>query len=356
MDPYVGGMRVRRSPPRQNDSEDTLTQKWHSLFQREPYSMARRPPFGLWLKVTWPDIVTMLLVGGVAFGLYQAPPAATRSFPLTVVNPYTGQDTGEVLDAVLAILVPLFFLLFAQFRIRSFWDCNNAIIGFIYALETSAAFQVAIKWAIGGFRPHFLDVCKPDRNLETGVGYMHYMYTPKICATQGRPLWDAMQSFPSGHSTTIFAAGVYLYLYLNAKLKVFANYHPSMWKLLLLYFPILGAVLVCGCLTIDQSHHWYDILGGAAIGTMFAFSAYRMVYASVWDWRVNHIPLNRGTAFAWSPGCQGADMVYTNRAGWRAARLEREKDEMLPGPATGNGSRICDPEMMVISEDCHQVW
>lgn len=166
---------------------------------------------------------------------------------------------------------------------------------------------------------------------------MKYMYSVEICTTQGRPLWNAMQSFPSGHSTTIFAAGVYLYLYLNAKLKVFANYHPAMWKLLLLYFPILGAILVCGFLTIDNSHHWYDILAGAGIGTMFAFSAYRMVYASVWDCRVNHIPLNRGTAFAWSQGCEGADMVYTNRAGWGAVHMQSEK-ETLPGPAIGNGN------------------
>lgn len=326
--------------------------------------MARRPSFGLWLRVTWPDILTMLLIGAAAVGLYHAPPVGIRTFPLTVINAFTGQDTGEVVypelaypympqiisswvDLALAILVPLFFFLIAQIRIQSFWDFNNAIIGFIYALETSSAFQVVIKWAIGGLRPNFYDVCKPTPYLArepafnttglNGVGYMQYMYTSEICTTQGRPLWNAMQSFPSGHSTTIFAASVYLYLYLNAKLKVFANYHPSMWKLLLLYFPILGAVLVCGALIVDKSHHWYDILAGAGIGIMFAFSAYRMVYASVWDWRVNHIPLNRGTVFTWSEGCEGSDTVFTNRAGWRAARMENEK-ETLPGPATGNGS------------------
>lgn len=335
----------------------------HAL-QRKPYSMARRPSFGLWLKITWPDILTMLILGALAIGVYSLRPPGSRMFPLTVIDARTGEDTGEVvypqfaypyrsqiipswLDLGLAVLVPLFFLIIFQARIRSFWDFNNAIIGFIYALETSAAFQVMIKWLIGGFRPSFYDVCKPDPSLasdlasnKTGlsrVGYRQYMFTSEICQTQGRPLWNAMQSFPSGHSTTIFAGAVFMYLYLNAKLKVFANYHPAMWKLILLYFPILGAVLVCGSLTIDASHNWYDILAGAAIGTMFAFSAYRMVYASIWDWRTNHIPLNRGSAFVWREGCEGSDLAFTNRVGWRAARVDGE-EETLPGPVTRNGS------------------
>ncbi|KAL7624419.1 hypothetical protein AAE478_005983 [Parahypoxylon ruwenzoriense] len=279
----------------------------------------------------------MLLLGAVALGVYTLPPAGTRMFPLTVLNERTGEDTGQVvypqfaypyrhqiirswLDAVLAIVTPLAFLLLAQIRIRSFWDLNNSIIGLIYALESSAAFQVTIKWLIGGLRPHFYDVCKPDPSLASdpgfnttglnGLGYKQYMFTSEICTNDSvRSVWTAMQSFPSGHSTTISAGAIYLYLYLNAKLKVFANYHPSMWKLVLLYCPILGAVLVCGSLTVDESHNWYDILAGAIIGTVFAFSAYRMVYASIWDWRINHIPLNRGSAFARGEGYERLDLT-----------------------------------------------
>ncbi|KAI1104408.1 acid phosphatase/Vanadium-dependent haloperoxidase [Jackrogersella minutella] len=323
--------------------------------------MERRPSFRLWLRVTWLDILTMLLVGAVAFGVYNLPPAGTRMFPLTVIDARTGEDTGEVvypefaypyraqyisswLDAVLAILVPLFLLLIVQIRVRNFWDLNNSIIGFIYALETSAAFQVMIKWLIGGLRPSFYDVCKPDPRLAnypgfntTGlnaVGYRQYMYTSEICTTgQGRPLWNAMQSFPSGHSTTICAAAVFSFLYINAKFKVFANYHPSMWKLVLLYLPILGAVLLCGSLTIDESHNWYDIVAGAIIGTVFALSAYRMTYASIWDWRTNHIPLNRGSAFVSNNDYEASNLVFTNRVGWGSGRFNPEKDT-LPGPVT----------------------
>ena len=43
-------------------------------------------------------------------------------------------------------------------------------------------------------------------------------------------------------------------------------------------------------MTIDEYHHWYDVLAGGIIGTLMATSAYRMVYASVWDFRFSELP------------------------------------------------------------------
>ena len=146
------------------------------------------------------------------------------------------------------------------------------------------------------------------------------MYNRSVCTGDPDEIDDSLESFPSGHSTAAFAGFVFLYLYLNAKLKVWSNYHPAMWKLLATYAPILGATLIAGALTIDEFHNWYDCLAGAVIGTVMAFSAYRMVYASIWDFRFNHIPLTRHTPFAY-----GADQldaggfhsaIFTRQAGW----------------------------------------
>lgn len=86
------------------------------------------------------------------------------------------------------------------------------------------------------------------------------------------------------------------------------------------YAPILGACLIAGSLTIDEYHNWYDCLAGAIIGTFFAFSAYRMVYASVFDFRFNHIPLTREVPFGFGAGSAGAggfeSAVFTHKAGW----------------------------------------
>lgn len=226
------------------------------------------------------------------------------------------------LAALLGSLIPIFIILVMQVRIRSFMDANNAIIGLLYSLITAAVFQVFIKWLIGGLRPHFLDVCKPAVPLEgqqNGNGFNMIMYDRKICTGDPDEIDDSLESMPSGHSTAAFAGFIYLYLYLNAKLKVWSNYHPAYWKLIVTYIPVLGATLIAGALTIDEYHNWYDVVAGALIGTIMAFSAYRMVYASVWDFRNNHIPLMRNTAFTYGDGPHldnFHDAVFTRKAGW----------------------------------------
>ncbi|KAI0477561.1 acid phosphatase/Vanadium-dependent haloperoxidase [Xylariaceae sp. FL0804] len=297
------------------------------------YSMSTRPSFGQWLKVTWVDILTMVCMGALGLGIYEAHPAPTRSFPVTfsdgeVVYPQFAYPLRDEiipiwLAALLAALIPIFAILIMQIRVRSFWDVNNGVIGLLYSLITAAVFQVFLKWLIGGLRPHFLDVCKPDLSLASSggdlvaSGFRDIYYTREICTGDVDEIDDSLESFPSGHTTAAFAGFVYLYLYLNAKLKVFANYHPAMWKLIVIYVPILGAVLIGGALTIDEFHNWYDVFAGACIGTVMAFSAYRMSYAAVWDWRWNHIPLHRGQPFFY--GAENAELmnaVWTHRAGW----------------------------------------
>lgn len=146
------------------------------------------------------------------------------------------------------------------------------------------------------------------------------MYDRSICTGDEDEIDDSLESFPSGHSTAAFAGFVYLYLYLNAKLKVWSNYHPAYWKLIVTYMPILGATLIAGALTIDEYHNWYDVVAGAVIGSVMALSAYRMVYAAVWDFRFNHIPLTRHLPFTYGAVETGVepfhDAIFTRKAGW----------------------------------------
>ena len=267
--------------------------------------------------------------------IYEAPPAPTRSFPVTfadgetvypeIAYPLRKEIIPIWLAAFLAAVIPIVVILLMQVRVRSFWDVNNGVLGLLYSLITAAVFQVWVKWLIGGLRPHFLDVCRPDVSLAAesksqydAAGFRQLYYTKEICTGDRKEINDSLESFPSGHSTAAFAGFVYLFLYLNAKLKVFANYHAAMWKLIVVYAPLLGAVLIAGALTIDEYHHWWDLLAGALIGTAMAFSAYRMCYAAVWDWRFNHIPMHRGQPFAYASGggIDLEDAVFTHKAGW----------------------------------------
>lgn len=305
------------------------------LFDLESGNFNRRPSFGQWLKMTWLDLVTMAAMGAVGLGVYMADPAPSRSFPITfsdgeVVYPEVAYPLrNEIIPiwaaALMASLIPILIFLVMQIRIRSFWDVNNATIGLLYSLITAAVFQVFLKWLIGGLRPHFLAVCDPDPAIVnaaqgSGNGFQGLMFDRSVCRGNRADVNDALESFPSGHATAAFAGFMFLYYYLNAKLKVWSNYHPAMWKLLATYAPVLGATLIAGAMTIDEYHHWYDVLFGAIIGTVMATSSYRMVYASVWDFRCNHVPLTRHTPFSYGAGAAGAggfdSAVFTRKAGW----------------------------------------
>ncbi|KAL3423633.1 PAP2 superfamily protein [Phlyctema vagabunda] len=320
-------------------------------------NMNSRPSFGQWLKATWLDLFTMAAMGAIGLGVYEARPAPSRSFPVyfqdgEIVYPQFAYPLrNEIVPiwaaALLAALVPIFVFLVCQIRVRSFWDVNNAVIGLLYSLITAAVFQVFLKWLIGGLRPHFLTVCKPNIPVttaqETGNGLNMIMYDRTICTGDENEINDSLESFPSGHSTAAFAGFVFLYLYLNAKLKVWSNYHPAMWKLIVIYAPILGATLIAGALTIDEYHNWYDCLAGAIIGTVMAFSAYRMVYASIWDWRTNHIPLNRTVPFPGAgAGAELENAVFTHQVGWGTGAgyghgHHRGQGGMVQGGEVGNG-------------------
>lgn len=217
----------------------------------------------------------------------------------------------------------------------SFWNVNNGCMGVIYSVMTGATIQIIVKLVVPGMRPHFLTVCDPQIGPNTvGEGYRRMYFTTEICrdhADKKRQdeIANALQSFPSGHSVAAWAGLFYLSLYLNAHLKIFSNYHPSYWKLLVFVTPLIAATLIVGSLTLDMSHNWYDILAGSLIGIFMAILSYRMCFASVWDFRWNHVPLkrgaNRGHEEVLGMGYTGDEMrdwcggCATRRAGWGVA-------------------------------------
>ena len=275
--------------------------------QNNPIRTIQEPmTIKIYFRTYWMDYLLMAVLGALGLGVYFLRPAPNRVFPVyfrdgEVVYPEFSypfqQDIVPIwLAALLAFIVPFIFIMLMQIRVRSFNDVNTATMGLLFSLITAAVFQVFIKWLIGGLRPHFFAVCKPNinaSNVGTGTGFDGLLFDRSICTGDEKQINDALESMPSGHSTAAFAGLVYCSLYLNAKLKIFANYRPQYWKFALFYAPLLGAVLIAASLTIDHYHHWYDILAGSIIGTMFAFGAYRFQYASVWDYRFNHIPLPR---------------------------------------------------------------
>ena len=118
---------------------------------------------------------------------------------------------------------------------------------------------------------------------------------PSSCKSQPGsrkyPHLAAMQSYPSGHTAESFLVGTFLALYLNAKLKAFSDYHTGFWKWLAVMLPLFGSCLITGTLVVDRNHHVHDILLSIPWGVLLAFLAYRSNYASIFDYRTNHLPL-----------------------------------------------------------------
>ncbi|GAA6029446.1 hypothetical protein JCM8097_003683 [Rhodosporidiobolus ruineniae] len=264
----------------------------------------QRPKFGQWLKMYWVDLLTMAALGAVGLGIYEADPAPTRNFPITfsdgeIVYPEFSYPLRHNIipiyaAALLAFFVPFVIFCVVQIRVRSFEDLNTATFGVLYSLINAAVFQVFIKWLIGGLRPHFLAVCNPQIDASMiGTGFQSIMFTRDVCTGDRDEINDSLESMPSGHSTAAWAGFLFLSLYLNGKLKVFADYRPQFWKMIAFFAPLLGAFLISASLTIDEYHNWYDCAVGACIGSLSAIAAYRISYAAIWDFRFNHLPLPR---------------------------------------------------------------
>lgn len=300
-------------------------------------SIDERLTFRIYVKTYWMDYLLMSIMGGLGLGIYYLRPVPNRLFPIYFANgeivhpeysyPFRKDIIPIWLAALLAFAVPVTFILLMQIRLRSFRDANAAIMGLLYSLISAAVFQVFIKWLIGGLRPHFFSVCKPSINSSDygiGEGFNGLMFDRSICTGNTKQINDALESLPSGHSTAAFAGLVYCSLYLNGKLKIFSNYRPQYWKFILFYAPLLGASLISLSLTIDHYHHWYDILVGAIIGLMFAFGSYRFQYASVWDYRFNHIPLpreNTNEGFDYHLNHIQSYLSASKKGGWKSEHI-----------------------------------
>ncbi|CAF0918955.1 unnamed protein product [Adineta steineri] len=291
----------------------------------------------IYIRTFWMDYLVMVILGIIGIVVNGLRPIPNRVFPVyfrdgEIVNPEFGYPFGiniipTWLSGLLAFIIPFVFIMLMQIRVRSFNDVNTATMGLLFSIITGAVFQVLIKWLIGGLRPHFFSVCKPSINpasVGTGKGFDGLMFDRSICTGNEKEINFALQSMPSGHATAAFASLVYCSLYLNGKLKVFANYRPQYWKFVLFYAPLLGAVLIASSLTIDHYHHWYDVLAGSIIGIMFAVGSYRFQYASVWDYRFNHIPLPRIEAdhgFNYHLDQLQESMSASKKGGWKNGHI-----------------------------------
>ncbi|KAF2119977.1 hypothetical protein BDV96DRAFT_641844 [Lophiotrema nucula] len=263
--------------PEPNDlGTETRRQQFYRLFPDQP-------SFGSFLKQNWQDIVSISILNGLAFVLWQYCPLLNShmlqpdKLGLDISFPLRHEYINSWVSALVSFLCPAaVILVLSSARIGKFQDCNTALMALGYALTAQTFISTVLKLSVGGFRPHFLDVCRPVA-IRPGRGFSgHWFEWNKVCSGEDPGLIrEALMTFPSGHSGA-------------------ANRQTCFWHLVVLILPIICALMIAGSKLADHYHHPVDIVAGGLIGSLCAIAAYRQRFGAVFDWRYNHTVLPLG--------------------------------------------------------------
>ncbi|KNC54782.1 lipid phosphate phosphatase 2 [Thecamonas trahens ATCC 50062] len=113
-----------------------------------------------------------------------------------------------------------------------------------------------MKAGVGRLRPHFLAVCRPEQASNATDA-------PWICTGDSAKIAEARRSFPSGHTSVMFAGSV------TASAFVIAALGPDLAVAAAL-LPIPVAVVVGMSRIWDHAHYPTDVVGGAILGSVVA--------------------------------------------------------------------------------------
>ncbi|EMD38375.1 hypothetical protein CERSUDRAFT_113537 [Gelatoporia subvermispora B] len=162
--------------------------------------------------------------------------------------------------------------------VRSWWDLHTSYLGLILGLGITGTITQFIKLTAGRPRPDLIARCIPMTGaMDPPLG----LSSVAICTqTDTHIIDDGWRSFPSGHSSLSFAGMGFLSLYVAGKLHLFdrKGYAIKAWITLV---PLSSAALVAVSRTMDNRHHWQDVLVGSALGMVVAWFSYRQYYPAL---------------------------------------------------------------------------
>ncbi|CAI5736100.1 unnamed protein product [Peronospora destructor] len=169
-------------------------------------------------------------------------------------------------------------------------DTRDLILTIVQSTSMATLLTQFTKNMTGRFRPCFYDMC--DWNYDVVWDGVTNLCQSTAGEKEGR------KSFPSGHASFAFATMLVLTLYLLGRSSLnSANRSETIMrggrktlKLFLCFIPTFLASWVAVTRSIDNWHHYADILAGSIIGAISACLSYSYNYASIFHSQHAGIP------------------------------------------------------------------
>jgi len=225
------------------------------------------------------DLLGLLGIFTLVFLFYmilEPPVLYFRLDDTSLMYPFIPSNVSSALVALLSILLPVFaIILFHIFFAWNKWDLVAGLYGAFLAYALSILITSTLWYFVGGLRPHFLTICKPDQNI-ISTWREHPFYTTSVCSERSQFTRDTFHGFPSGHASTSFAGCVFLSTYLAAHLRLYRN--GNCFKLLLVILPLICAIWLATSRIVDHHHNPFQIFVGILIGIFSALYAYRLTF------------------------------------------------------------------------------
>ncbi|OQR92314.1 phosphatidic acid phosphatase [Achlya hypogyna] len=198
--------------------------------------------------------------------------------------PKSPQQFSMPLTLALAYGIPLAVHGLFQWHTRVPYDTRDFVLSLVLASALTQTTTNAIKVLAGRFRPCFFAMCDWDASVPWD-GHAN-LCRDKAGEAEGR------KSFPSGHTSTAFSTLFFLTIYLMGRLQVFATPHSvrSTLNLFAVFAPCVLATWIAVSRTMDNMHHYSDIVAGAVIGITAGALAYSFNYASIFTAKSSGLP------------------------------------------------------------------
>ena len=239
------------------------------------------------------------------------------------------------LAALISILGPIVIFAICVQISRDYRDPDYAISGVVHSVALASLISIILRLLVGGFAPDFYKTCDVHLDAILNTDQMYgYVIQPATTVCYGKNSWalrESMTSFPCGPVTAIFAGFGFLFLWLSAKLKIWADHRASPFMgLILLVLAVIFAIILTAMAYSDNKCQATDTVAGAVLGFVTACGVYRLYYASIWDWTNNHMPMPGYAPCKSIKPCPEASKygpVLSRRAGWGGKGLLSSKDE-----------------------------